>query len=317
MLPEVRLAVVALGLIAAAVAGFFAYRLTAANAFVLKSWTKMPATVRAMPAWDHVEIELPGDDPDPNTLVLAPTHSLGLALNKKVPVYVDPRDPKHAQFGGLLQMWLWPAALAMGAAVFLVFAITFARAGSGETGDGWRISAPPPARDTDIRVRPPASESRAPLFWSLLGFAALASSILSRSAPIAARAGLAILGSLFMLAMWAKSLENRSTQIRADSQRIRKSSAFGWIEGPWDRIASVERIEVIPDERTPGFNLYRALPFPGRSVESFVFLDPNGRTLFTMSPAMGPMDPMHRLLNLCREKTGSTLERKTIRAPIF
>jgi hypothetical protein len=115
----------------------------------------------------------------------------------------------------------------------------------------------------------------------------------------------------------ALSVERSTMQIRADSQRIRKSSAFGWIEVPWERVARVERMEVIPDERTPGFLLNRALPFPGRSVESYVFVDRNGRTLFTMSLGMEPMDPMHRLLELCRTKTGSTLERKTIRAPIF
>jgi hypothetical protein len=316
MYPEVRIAIVTLALLAAAVACFFAYRITAANVSVLKSWTKMQAKVRAMPASEHVEIELPGE-PEPSVLVLAPTHELGLSVFKNVPVYVDPRDPKRAQFGGLLQMWLWPAAFALGAAVCLLIAATFARAGSGETGNGWRISAPPPPIDTGILVKPPVSESRAPLFWSLLGIAALASSILSRSAPITPRIGFAIIGSLFILAMFAISLEGKTTQIRADSQRIRKSSAFGWIEVPWDRIARVELEEVIPDERTPGFFLNKALPFPGRSVESYVFLDRNGRKLFTMSPAMEPLDPMHRLLSLCREKTGSTLERKTTRSPIF
>jgi hypothetical protein len=59
------------------------------------------------------------------------------------------------------------------------------------------------------------------------------------------------------------------------------------------------------------------LPFPGRKVESYVFMDRAGRTMFTMSVAMQPADRMHRLLDMCREKTGSTLERKTERAPIF
>ena len=120
-----------------------------------------------------------------------------------------------------------------------------------------------------------------------------------------------------MLAMWAMSLESRTIEIRADSERIRKSSAFGWIEVPWERVARVERQEVIPDERTPGFLLNRQLPFPGRKVESYVFVDRHGRTLFTMSLAMQPAEPMHRLLDLCRAKTGSTLERRTIRSPIF
>src|SRR5205807_7389295 len=103
--------------------------------------------------------------------------------------------------------------------------------------------------------------SRAPLFWSLLGIAALASGILSRSAPIAPRVGFAIIGALFMLAMWAMSLEAKTIQIRADSHRIRKSSAFGWIEVPWERVAGVELEEVIPDERVPGFFLNKTLPF--------------------------------------------------------
>jgi hypothetical protein len=282
----------------------------------MKSWQKVPATVHAMPALDHVEVEVPGE-PDPTVLVLTPTHSLGLSIGRSVPIYVDPGDPKRAQFAGLLQMWAWPSVLALGAAVCLLTAINFARAGYGESGDGWRTSAPTPQIDTDIRVRPPAAESKAPIFWSLLGLAALATSVLSRSAPIAPRAGLGVIGALFMLAMMALSVERSTMQIRADSQRIRKSSAFGWIEVPWERVARVERMEVIPDERTPGFLLNRALPFPGRSVESYVFVDRNGRTLFTMSLGMEPMDPMHRLLELCRTKTGSTLERKTIRAPIF
>jgi hypothetical protein len=316
MYPEVRMALVALALLAAAAAGFFAQKIIAGNVRVAKTWTKVQARVNAMPALDHVEIELPGD-PDPTLLILAPTHSLGLSIGKKVPVYIDPNDSRRARFGGLFQMWLWPAALATGVAICLMATGALARVGAGETGDGWHASAPPPPIDTDIRVRPPASEVKAPIFWSILGLAALGLSILSRKAAVAPRAGLAVIGGLFMLAMWAKALENRTTEIRADAQRIRKSSAFGWIEAPWERIARVERTEVIPDERTPGFMLYRQLPFPGRRVEAYAFVDRNGWTMFSMSLAMGPMDPMHRLLDLCREKTGSTLERKTIRAPFF
>lgn len=316
MYPEVRVAVVALALLAAAAGGFFAQRVVARNLYILKSWTKMQARVASTAASNQVSVELPGD-PYPNVLNIPLEHPLGLSVDKKIPVYVDPGDRSRVQLGGLLQLWLWPFSLAAGAAICLIVALIFARAGAGEAGDGWHISAPPPQIAAGIRVVPPDSEPRAFLFWSLLGAGAIAASALSRSAMIAPRTALAAIGALFMLGMWASALERRTMEIRADSQRIRKSSAFGWIEMPWERIARVVREETIPDERTPGFLLNRSLPFPGKSVELYAFRDHKGRMLFTMSIGMGPADSMGRLLDLCEAKTRSAIERKTIRAPVF
>jgi hypothetical protein len=288
----------------------------ASNIAMLKSWTKVQARVSAIPTLDHIEVELPGT-PDPTVVVLSATHSLGLDFNRTVPVYVDPHNATGARFGGLLQMWLWPSALTVGAVLGVILAITFARAGSGEIGNRWHISPPPPPFQSEITVRPPISESRAPLFWALLGVGALAAGVLSNSSPIPTRVGLSLVGTVFILGMLEMSLESRTMQIRADSQRIRKSTAFGWIEVPWTRVAHVERRIVIPDERTPGYFLSRELPFPGRKVESYVFLDEKGWTLFSMSIGMGPAEAMYQLLALCRQQTGSTIDTNTIRSPLF
>ncbi len=312
MYPEVRFALIALALAAALAAGYFAQKIASENLTIRRTWTSADADVIRMPATNYVEVQLA----DERRIVLTPTHSLGLSLFKKVPIYLDPADPNRAEFGGLLQMWLWPATLIAAAMVCLLIAVTFARAGHSDSGGGWKISSPPPQIQTDIRVQSPSSEWKAPLFWSLLGFAALGIGVFARSAPTPSRVGYGLIGSIFILAMFSLSLERMTMQVRADAQRIRKSSAFGWVEVPWEKIARLEQQTVIPDERGPGY-LYRRLPFPGNSVESYVFRDHDGRSLFSISFAMGPAEPMYRLLELCREKTGASIDKKTIRAPIF
>jgi hypothetical protein len=215
-------------------------------------------------------------------------------------------------------MWFWPAMLVLAAMLFLAFATTVARAGKADNVTAIavvRLSAPPPPMDTDIRVRPPASEWKAPLFWSLLGIVALAFGVFSSEGGMIARVGLSALGVLFILITWSLSLTSKTSEITADLNGIRKTSAFGWSEVRWDQIARFERLTTIPETKKRW--LVYDLPFPGRETENYVFSNKGGWPLMHIGVDMGPMGSMRRLLDLCHEKTGLSLERKTERIPDF
>ena len=317
MYPEVRFGLIALALLAAGVALFTVQRIVTGNLMVLKSWTATEGVIVAMPAENHVEVSIgPGSDAHP--LVVSPVDTLGLGLRKKVRVYLDPADPAKARFGGVLQMWFWPSMLALAAMLFLVFTITVVRAGNADqvTAIGViRLSAPPPPMDTDIRVRPPASEWKTPLFWSLLGVAALAFGVFSSEGRMIARVGLSLIGVLVILFAWSVSLTSRTLEITADRNGIRKTSAFGWSEIRWDQIGRFERLITIPETKKRW--LLYDLPFPGRESENYVLSNKSGWPLMHISVDMGPMGAMRRLLELCHERTGLSLERKTERIPDF
>lgn len=74
----------------------------------------MQARVASTAASSQVAVELPGD-PYPSVLNIPLEHPLGLSVDKKIRVHVDPGDRGRAQLGGLLQLWLWPLSLAAGA----------------------------------------------------------------------------------------------------------------------------------------------------------------------------------------------------------
>ena len=125
---EVRIGLILLALAAAAVTGSLARKAGSGSLTVLRSWTRTEGVVTAMPAADYVEIEL-GTEPETRRVVVAPPHQIGLSLFKRVPVYLDPADPTKAQVGGVLQLWLWPAGLALATVVLLGLGVSAARAG--------------------------------------------------------------------------------------------------------------------------------------------------------------------------------------------
>ena len=298
---EVRIGLILLALAAAAVTGSLARKAGLGSLTVLRSWTRTEGVITAMPAADYVEIEL-GREPETRRVVVAPPHQIGLWLFKRVPVYLDPADPTKAQVGGALQLWLWPAGLALATVVLLGLGVSAARAGE---------PLPPPLQ-TDIRVYPPASEWTAPLVFSLVGAAAMACGLLIRSGGMIPRTILTAIGVGFLLFMWALALDSKTLEISADDKGLRRTSAFGWKDVPWGDIARFEKIRTTPMTRRRNFLGYD-MPFPGRDTESYSFAGRNGRTLIRLSIAMHPADAMLRLFDLCAARTGLHPEKRTIR----
>lgn len=106
-------------------------------------------------------IELPGE-PYPSVLFLSPVQSFG---RQESSCLRGSGRPEARAIGGCCR-WMWPSALAVGAAIFLLAGIAYVRAGSDDSSEGWRLSSPPPMQ-ADIRVHAPDSEWSAPLFWAL------------------------------------------------------------------------------------------------------------------------------------------------------
>ena len=175
------------------------------------------------------------------------------------------------------------------------------------------FSAPPPRLNTDIRIHRPASEWKAPLFWSLLGLAALLCGVLIRSGTPIQRIGLGSIGITLMLLMWALALDNKTTEISADPSGIRKTTAFGWSQIRWEQVGRVEKqntvfgrgSSMLPSRGTTD-------TFPGREVTAIVFADHSGRTLMRMSESMQPAKAVRRLFDLCAERTGLHMEFRRI-----
>ena len=315
MYKDIRVVMVLLSLALAAIPAWVAGSAVLRNFSVLKSWKRAEGVVMRMPAADYVELEI-GVEPDTRRVVASPDHQLGLSLFHKVPVFLDPSDPGRVRVGGLLQLWLWPTALVLAAVVLVAGGAGASRLGlagaasvSDQTGR-WMFSPPPPPLSTDIRVYRPGSEWRAPLVWSLLGAAALACGLFVTSGGRIPRMCLGAIGVVFMLLMWALSVDHKTTEISADHDGMRKTSAFGWCQIRWEQVGSVERQELALTNWRP--RLGWDLPFPGRTTTSVVFADRSGRTLILMSDHMQPGKTMLRLLDLCAERTGLRMEFRRI-----
>ena len=299
MNPAARIALISVAILLAAIPAWLAGTRVAAN-LAVSSWQRAEGVVTISAADDSVEIELPGE-PAATRVTVPVDHHLGLPFLKRVPVRIDPADSRRVRTAGLLQMWAWPAALALAAGVLLAFAAVVARAGP----------PPPPPLTTDIRVYRPASEWKVPLFWSLLGAALLVSALLTHEGSEVQRTLAGGAGTLFLLLMWGLAVDNKTTEISADANVLRRTSAFGWREVRWDEVASVTR------ERTVFGRPERLLRagttdfFPGREVTTVVFRGRSGRALIRMSPAMQPPHSARDLLNLCAERTGLHLESRT------
>jgi hypothetical protein len=319
MYTEIRWTLVVVAVALAALPGWIAYSVVAGNLAVLSSWKRAQGKIVSLAADNKVEIEL-GAEPDTVRVNAPIDHQLGLAFLKTVPVYVDPADTRHIRTGGLLQMWLWPVGLVLAATVLLTAGAVAANIGRGKSVDldsatgRWMFSSAPPPLATDIRVYRPASEWKAPLFWSLLGLALLACAVLVRSTNPVSRMGAGSAGMLFMLLMWGLAIHNKTTQVSADRGGMLKTSAFGWCRIRWEQVGSVEQERTIFGRGESRLR-QRDASFPGREVTTVVFRDKVGRQLVTLSPRMEPSKNMRRLLDTCADRTGLHLEFRTIYDP--
>ena len=151
---------------------------------------------------------------------------------------------------------------------------------------------------------------------SLVGAAAMACGLLIPSGGMIPRTILTAIGVVFLLFMWALALDSKTTEISAYDKGLRRTSAFGWKDVPWDDIARFEKIRTTPMTHRRNFLGYD-MPFPGRDTESYAFADRNGRALIRLSIAMHPTDAMLRLFALCAARTGLHPEKRTIRTPEF
>jgi hypothetical protein len=296
----------------AAVPAWLSVRSISANR-ALRSWTKSEAVVTSLAADNWVEVQMDGPD---GPRFHAPTdHHVGLSFLKHVPVYVNPADPSQVRLGGLLQMWLFPGALAFASVVLLFLGAVASRVGqdSDEAAQGWMFSARPAPLVTDIRVYRPSSEWKMPLVWSLLGIAALGCGLFIRSAALVPKLTLSSLGIAFILAMWALSIDAKTTEVSADRTALRKTTAFGWREVRWEEVSSVQEQETIfgPEPQW----LRRPQASFRQSTKSIIFADKRGRTLIRMSNVMVPEKSVARLLDLCADRTGLHLEFRKVYEP--
>lgn len=315
MYPEVRLALVLLGIALAAFPAWQARRIVSRNLTAL-SWKRMEGVVTAMAADDFVEVELRGEPDTPRGNVPV-DHHLGISFLKHVTVYSDPTDPHKMRLGGLFQMWLWPAGLVTAALLMLSGAGWAAAAGrhpveAAAAAGRWTFSPPPAQLETEIRIHRPASEWKAPLFWSLLGITAFLCSVFVRGGTAIQHMGLGSAGVLMTLLMWALALSNKTTEISADRSGIRETTAFGWRQLPWDQVGAVEEQEAIFGRGASLLRSGSSTSFPGRRTTAIVFADKRGRTLIRMSQSMQPARTVGRLFDLCAERTGLQLKFRTI-----
>jgi hypothetical protein len=305
-----------LAIVAAVGFGIFAAKAVADNLPVLKSWQRAEGMIVAMPAGDRVEVEL-GREPDARRVIaIPPRHQIGLSIFRKVPVYLDPADPQRVRLGGWAQIWLWPATLLLITAVLTAGGVAAARAGStADVEDAGTASISDVV--ADIRLHPPASEWQAPLFWSLLGLAALASAIWAPGGGPFARLALGCAGGAFTLLMLGMSIESKTMEISAGESGVRKATALGLNQVSWDQVKGFELQRTSPITRKSGFYLNEDLPFPGRTTEAYAFLAANGRTLMRMSTRMEPAGAMRSLFDLCARKTGLQPQLKNYKIPDF
>src|SRR5204863_548116 len=134
----------------------------------------------------------------------------------------------------------------------------------------WMFSPPPPPLPAGIRVYRPSSQWKIPIFWSLLGAALLACAVLIRSANPISRMACGGAGTLFLLTMWGLAIEDKTTEISADQQGLRKTTAFGWCQIRWDQVGSVEQQRTIFGRSRSRLRI-RDTSFPGRKVTTIVF----------------------------------------------
>ena len=304
MYTEVRVALVLLSLAVTALAAWLGLPAVLGNLAALRSWTRTEGRVYSVKN-NRVEIEF-GTDPDTRRVWVPSDHQYFLP-EYGVQVYVDPADPARARMAGPLQMWLRPAALALIVVAFLGLALGAARVGRGAVptfygASRWSLSAPPAPLMTEVRVHRPASEWKAPLFWSVLGLGAAALGLFAPAVTPLARIGYVLLGGLWVMLTASLSLYNGTIQVASDAHGLLETSAFGWRDLRWEEVGGVETREVVPTTRSKGFS--DSMAFPGAITRQLVFTRPDGRALMRLSTNMQPRDNMQRILDLCAAHTG-------------
>jgi hypothetical protein len=205
-----------------------------------------------------------------------------------------------------LYIWVWPATLALLAMLCCAALIgVFSVGGGGDEAaiaEGrWSFSPQPPPAEGGILLHSPASEVKAPLFWSLLGVAAFCMGVFGSGMEPFNRLWMLVVGFGFILITGLLAWNDATLRIHADSTGLRSSSALGWRQVRWDLVKNVELREISPV--TYRFEGDR-LAFPGSSTKSFVFSDADGRTLLHMSTKMQPKEDVRRFFDLVRERTG-------------
>jgi hypothetical protein len=308
MYAEVRLALVAIAAAIALLSGWFAAQAIRSNLVVLRTWEHAEGELDGEGPKGTMEIVI-GERPDTRRLLAPMQHYRG--LSRIVTVYLDPADPERARIGGALQLWLWPATAILLCLLGCAGMLGAFRAGRGATADAaantsWRLSPQPAADRGDIVVHAPKSEGVAPLYWSLLGVAALATGIFAPWGTPYQRLGPILLGSFFMLGTWGLALHGRTLRVSASGQGLRETSALGWRQVPWERVRSVERRDVVSVAYQ--FTMRERLAFPGNRARTIVFADDYGFALLRMSEHMQPSAAVQRLFDLCEQRTGLQLK---------
>ncbi|MGO9097162.1 MAG: hypothetical protein ACLQGV_18310 [Bryobacteraceae bacterium] len=218
----------------------------------------------------------------------------------------DSSRAKRALPSGFLYVWVWPATLTLLAMLCCAALIgVFSVGGGGDEAaiaEGrWSFSPQPPPPEGGILLHSPASEVKAPLFWSLLGVAAFCMGVFGSGMEPFNRLWTLIVGVGFILITGLLAWNNATLRVSADLTGLRSSSALGWRQVRWDLVKNVELREITPTTYHLGGD---QLAFPGISTMSFVFSDADGRTLLHMSTKMQPKEDVRRFFDLVRERTG-------------
>jgi hypothetical protein len=280
MYSELRVALILLAAAAALASGWFALSAVSASLAVLREGRPSQAT--------------PSD-----AVVQQPD-----AGSATAPQY--PNRAKRARPSGFLYVWIWPATLTLLAMLCCAALIgVFSVGGGGDEAaiaEGrWSFSPQPPPAEGGILLHSPASEVKAPLFWSLLGLAAFCVGVFGPNMEPFSRLWALLAGVAFMLITGLLAWNNATLRVHADSTGLRSSSALGWRQVRWDLVKSMELREITPTTYHLGGD---QLAFPGSTTKSFVFSDADGRTLLHMSTKMQPKEDVRRFFDLVRERTG-------------
>ena len=286
------------------------------NFAALKSWTRTEGEVRAMNG--AIEFEL-GHEPSAYRAFANVDHTWGMRLFKKVPLFVDPADPLRVKPAGFLQMWLAPAQMSGLMVLLLTTALTAALVGTGQgvsqSGSGqqaqWLFTESPGPLGGAINVHSPTRQWKIVLGWSILGVAMAIIPMLGKGSNLVARSSYITLGAAFAFCLWVFAWHTKTMEVSANGQGIRMTSVLGWRDVPWEMIRAVEDQSIFTTYYNGNTRMWE-LPFPGSTVRVYAFNDQQGRTLMSFSPELEPGDGVRQLFELCTQRTGSKLQRRTI-----
>jgi len=320
MNPIVRILLVVAALAGAWMVGRAMWPAVASNFLAMKSWTRTEGEVRAMNG--AIEFEL-GREPSSYRAFANVDHTWGLRLFKTVPLFVDPADPSRIKPAGLFQMWLAPAEMSGLILLLLATAFTAALLGTGqgvapaEAGSGharWMFTPSGGPLDNGINgitLYSPNRQWKIVVGWSMLGVAMAIVVMLGKGGNQPARFAYITLGAAFAMALWVFAWHTKTMEISANGQGIRMTSVLGWRDVPWEMIRGVEDQTIFTTYYNSNMRMWE-LPFPGSTARIYSFNDQQGRTLMSFSPELEPKESLKQLFDLCAQRTGSKLQRRTI-----